>query len=296
MHIENVFYPGDYSLILELTDKRIVGTSKNCSISICSIDYETKTWHHDVYKEHAHDQDIKSFCELPHSRLISGSNDYTIKVWATSKYELTLIQTLSQHTNIVHKVIVINDNVFASCSHDKTIKLWNNEAPYQEVSTLINESIVCHILHISKRNTLIASNYANSLVFWNVKQCKVVAVVKGVYSANPNHMIELPNDHIAVSSYAPTHPIVIVDVVKEIKEEGYITGHSSLCLVDDMSFVYVYDGRFVQIALKDYTVVYKSNAYEELNGFRGVLLVGNKKYLLIENKSNGVDVVTPVYL
>ena len=36
------------------------------------------------------------------------------------------------HDNILYKVITLPNNRIASCSYDKTIKIWNSNPPYSD--------------------------------------------------------------------------------------------------------------------------------------------------------------------
>ena len=54
-------------------------------------------------------------------------------------------------------------------------------------------------------------------------------------------MIELLNGLIGI--------IIVYSIVKEIKEQEYITYYSSLCVLDTHWFIYIYDGKVVQIVI-----------------------------------------------
>ena len=74
---------------------------------------------------------------------------------------------------------------------------------------------------------------------------------------------KLPIDNIALSSYAKPHPIVIIDsssyqIVRMIQLKKYITYYSSLCVFDEHSFIYAYDGTFLQISNEDGSVLFHS--------------------------------------
>ena len=69
-------------------------------------------------------------------------------------------------------------------------------------------------------------------------------------------MIELPNHRIAVSSRSEGNPIVIIDttnynIEKHIIEQGFITGETSLCLLDCRSFLYILNGKVIQISINN---------------------------------------------
>ena len=59
------------------------------------------------------------------------------------------------------------------------------------------------------------------------------------------------------------YPIVIIDsssyeVKKEIQLKEHNTGYSSLCVCDEHSFIYVYDGIFLQISSEDSSILFHS--------------------------------------
>ena len=129
---------------------------------------------------------------------------------------------------------------------------------------------------------------------------KRIGSVKGIFISYETHgIIELTNDLIAVSSCSSGNPIVIIDavkfsVLKEIKEQNYITHYSSLCLLNENSFIYSDEGNVIQIAInEDYKISFKSNSEKQLNGYRTFISIDNGKFVIIENKSNGIDIIKP---
>lgn len=59
-------------------------------------------------------------------RFISGASNNLIKIWDIS--QSTPLATLSGHTSIVHGLEVIDSKTIASCSADKTIRIWSLES------------------------------------------------------------------------------------------------------------------------------------------------------------------------
>ena len=121
---------------IKLKDKRIATCGVDKSISIVSIDYETKKWKQDIKKNSAHSSYINGLCELSKDRLVSCSSDNTIKVWNITPNDLNLLSTLTNHTNYVSKVIPLPRNRFSSCSNNKTVKIWNSESTYGLITSL----------------------------------------------------------------------------------------------------------------------------------------------------------------
>ena len=113
-------------------------------------------------------------------------------------------------------------------------------------------------------------------------------------------MIELPNGLVAISSCVEPYPILIVDpitysIVKEIKEEGYITWYSSLCVLNQRSFIYVCEGNVVQIAIdNDYRILFKTKGEQQLGGYNGLVSVRGGEYLIVQS-GYGFKVIKPSY-
>eukprot|EP01130_Rhizamoeba_saxonica_P018358 TRINITY_DN9153_c0_g1_i1.p1 TRINITY_DN9153_c0_g1~~TRINITY_DN9153_c0_g1_i1.p1 ORF type:complete len:500 (+),score=104.22 TRINITY_DN9153_c0_g1_i1:160-1500(+) len=81
--------------------------------------------------------------------LISGSSDNTIKVWDMDS--LSVRQTLSGHTSIVHSVESYNNGqMIVSGSDDKTIKVWDVEES-RCLKTIEDDNIAC-VLRVARGN------------------------------------------------------------------------------------------------------------------------------------------------
>ena len=162
LHSKNVF-----SITL-MNDIRIITGSFDGSISINTINYDKRTYHKDIYMQHAHDDMINSIHNLNETTLLTCSDDKTIKVWNISQTELALIKTISSHSDYVFKLLTLTNNRFASCSGDRTVKIWNDSSPYDEIATLNHGGSVFSIIHLKNTDTLVAcGNSSSGLSFWN---------------------------------------------------------------------------------------------------------------------------------
>ena len=226
------------------------------------------------------------------NRLISSSSDNSIKVWTISAEDITLIKEIKEHTDSVYKVIPLSRERIASCSEDKTIRIWKNDETYEHVSTLEHISCVISMLQLSGQELLISSygdinSLYNGLYFWNMNTYTYRYAIEGFgfgveYST---HMIELPNGDVALSSL---YSIIIIDapgfkIKKEIRLEKYITKCSSLCVYNDNSLIIASRGRFVQISIKDYSILYRSKKGGRFRGYFGIIPFNGGKYFAIEN-------------
>ena len=158
-------------------------------------------------------------------------------------------------------------------------------------------------MKLKQKEILIATTGNPSIDFWDSNNYKKLHSIKGHNAwCLGKKTIELPNGLIAISSCASGSPLLIIDplsysIIKEIKEQEYITGNSSLCVLDPYSFVYVYDGKVLQISIgNEYRILYKTNAEQQLHGEYGLISVKGGEYLIVVNNSKtGFEVVKPYY-
>ena len=303
LHIENIHNSSYFFTPIILHDGRIVGCGVDCkSISVCSVNYLTKEWKIDINKADAHDSNIRSFLELTDDRLISSSDDGSIKVWKVRQNDLIEIKNINEHRGKVTKVLQIDKDKFASSSHDETIKIWNTANPYQLTQTLICEAQVMNMIYINANDTLISSCGSSCLEFWKIKANQKVKSIKGVYTEYClNSMIELPNHNIAISTVSPSSTIVIIDtqqftIIQQIQLQGYISNYSAICLLNKNSFLYIREGNLVQISTTDYSILYSTKNKTNLQGMFGLLSVPEENCIIVHNNKNGIDILKANYI
>ena len=97
-----------------------------------SDDKTIKIWknYEPILTLEAHQHAVRTFCQINKKYFASGSFDYTIKIWEIKTWKC--VQTLLGHGSNIICIISLksqNDsyykkNSIASCSNDKTIKIW----------------------------------------------------------------------------------------------------------------------------------------------------------------------------
>ena len=75
----------------------------------------------------AHQHAVRTFCQINKKYFASGSFDYTIKIWEINTWKC--IKTLYGHESNIICVISLKSNTYnnkmiASCSNDRSIKIW----------------------------------------------------------------------------------------------------------------------------------------------------------------------------
>ena len=292
----NVYSP------IELKDKKIAIGTGDGTLSVFSINYDTKKWRTIVNKKQAHGttRSIQSICGLPDGRFVSASKDSTIKLWQLIDNDLTCLKTFTAHKGPVYKVIPLTKNRFASCSGDKTVKIWNINEPFQEIATLPHEHAVLSIVQLTNKEELVSSSNA-TLKVWDLNAFKVKNVIKGYHASYANHMIEIPNGNIAICAYNIPESIFIIDikeckVIQEIKSKGFINGNSSLVVWDKKSFIYVCQKCLVQIDIQHYQIICEIQNQNDLGGNGGIALANDGRFLVSSDNKNGLEIFEPKYV
>ena len=277
--------------LIVIEDRRFASGGGDGNISISSFDLNKRTWNRDIYKEKAHKGRVTSLCTLNGNRLLSSSWDKSIKVWSVSKRDLTLIKEINKHNHIVRKVIPLSEGRFASCSDDKTIRIWKDDDTYECITILTYDEQVISILQLRGKEVLVSAyGYKSShgISFWNLNDFTHKHTLKGYSVSWSSHMIALTNGNIVLSSNEEPYPIVIIDsstykIVNVIQLNERIFYYSSLCVCDEHSFIYACDGTFLQISSDDYSILFKSKEGKFRGYWGGIIPLEGGQYFAIEN-------------
>jgi WD40 repeat protein len=119
-----------------------------------------------------HHSRINCCAFLPDERIITGSDDSTLKIWniktgfsnTSCKCELTL----EGHTDSVEMCRVLSDGRIISASLDNTLKIWNIQNGMCELTMRGHTDSIkdCSILSDGK---IISASYDGTLKIWNIK-------------------------------------------------------------------------------------------------------------------------------
>lgn len=263
-----------------------------------------------VKEAHGKDIPITAITAYDQNSIASGGENGSIKLWNIVENALNNVAEIKYHNNNVRKIILLkNNNLFASCSFDKTIKIWNKTSPYALTnnSTYINEwNKVNSIIQLQNENLLVDSWGTNSgyITVWDMPSCKRLGSIVGVFTGSPYGLIELKNKHVAVSQNETSEIVIInpyqFEIITKIKNKAII-GQSSLLAMPNDCFIYACQGNYVQVKINNngYEV---TKAYSEdkqrnekvlknLNGDVGLFLVDNK-YIVTNNNSYGFGYFT----
>ena len=154
------------------------------------------------------------------SRLASGSDDTTIKIWNLETGEC--IKTLTGHTNWVLSLQPLAKNRLASGSGDKTIIIWNLDTG-ESCKTLTGHTGYVLALQSLKNNRLASGSSDSQIKIWNLDTNKCVKTLTGHTNGVLTFQL-LADNRLASGSSDSTIKIWNVDSGEICKT---LTGHTN---------------------------------------------------------------------
>ena len=114
-----------------------------------------------------HENIVSCLCVCKDGRLVSGSFDDSIIIYNKISYQSDLI--IKEHNDTIFCITVLSSGILASCSGDKTIKLFKiNERNYEVLQTLnYHNDSVYKIIELKNKN--LASCSTDSSVIFYIK-------------------------------------------------------------------------------------------------------------------------------
>ena len=118
-----------------------------------------------IHKLTNHTSCVYCLCILNDGRLVSGSGDNSIIIYNKITYQPDII--IKEHNNTICCIIQLSSGIIASCSYDKTIKLFNiNGMKYEILQTLnYHSNYVYKIIELKNKN-LVSCSYDSSIIFY----------------------------------------------------------------------------------------------------------------------------------
>jgi WD40 repeat protein len=182
-----------------------------------------------------HTNDIYSLEFLNHNKLISGSNDKTIKLWNTATGKV--IKTFYVN-NSVKILLFINNQSFASVSSDGIIRLWNTTTGDQIKQ--LNETILVPVLSLLLINDgrLVSGSNDGKIRFWNTTSGKII---QKIIIGHPIICFLLLNNNKIIASSSTNQIIILWNTTtgyKIIKESNKALNETirNLILINNETF------------------------------------------------------------
>jgi WD40 repeat protein len=274
-------------------NQEVISSSSDGKIKVFSLNPN-----YDCVKTlHGHVAAIYSFLLYENDKLISCSDDRTIKIWCLNKG--ICLKTLEGHTDYVLNVLVLEETQhLASCSNDATIKIWSLNGDMNLERTLVGHKMGVRnaLLNTDKPTQIISCSWDGSVKIWNYLNgtCKMTLkghtrVVRNILISNRKNLISYSFDQtIRVWDTKIGECLFILNGHTDFINSCLLLSQCELISCDDKN-VKIWDllnGRCLK------TIKTGANCLL-LNEFIGCLLIGNKRgeiqYL---NLSNGASIQT----
>ena len=148
-----------------------------------------------------HSSGIHSFTQINDGRIITCSDDCTMKVIKLieeNKYQED--QELKKHSSYVYKIIEIKENELISISYDKTMKIWklNNENKFICIKTITfqNNNSWCDILRLNENEFVTSAREDKCIKFWNSDNYSHISTINNIETEWPVKNLCLLDDDI----------------------------------------------------------------------------------------------------
>lgn len=110
-------------------------------------------------------------------KIISGSDDQTIKIWDLGTGEL--LNTLSGHNSGIYSIIV-NKGKIISASSDRTVKIWDLNTGKLETTILGHTNHVYSV--VSSENRFVTASLDKTIKIWDFETKKLLHTIKDTVS------------------------------------------------------------------------------------------------------------------
>ncbi len=120
-----------------------------------------------------HEYGVRSVCITKDGKIVSGSDDGTVRVWDVEGKELVVCRG---HKDRVTSICVTKNNNIVSGSHDKTIRVWDM-AGYQLAECRGHEGLVASV-YVTQDGKIVSGSYDQTVRVWDMRG-KELAVCRG---------------------------------------------------------------------------------------------------------------------
>ena len=112
-----------------------------------------------------HTKIITSLILLTENKLVSGSEDKTIKIWDIKNRQC--LSTITGNYESIQSLLKLNDNTIAAGSYD-TIRVFNTDNKKELYSLIGHEKSICTMIKLNE-DKIISGSFDNTIKIWDLK-------------------------------------------------------------------------------------------------------------------------------
>ena len=134
-------------------------------------------------------------------RIIITSSNGTLSMWSISTNSYNKIFEIKAHNKYIYRIVKLPRQRIATCSSDRTVKIFSSEIPFKCILTLkghIHE--VTSILHLKQTEVLLSASVGNdsTIRIWNTLTYKCDTIIKQATMGYNTDMVEAPDKKIVI--------------------------------------------------------------------------------------------------
>ena len=191
----------------------------------CSRDKTLRIWNIETGKELVcikNNQPYYCIKQISDAQIACAGGDADIRIYDLSKEDETIeVFKLSGHELVIRDLEMIDEHTIASCSEDKTIKVWDlNEKKLLYTLEGHGEGVKC--IKLLKDGRLASGAYDNLVKLWDLNEKKCVATLKG-HTGHVLCLEQLPDERLV--SGGSDWSMIVWDI-KNNKLEKEVEGHN----------------------------------------------------------------------
>ena len=144
---------------------------------------------------------LTNICLFDDDRVIITSSKGTLSMWSIYTNSYNKICEMKAHKQYIYSITKLSRQRIATCSSDRTIKIFSSEIPFKCIITLkghIHE--VTKILHLKNTEVLLSASIGNdsTIRIWNMVTYKCDTIIKQATMGYKTDMIEAPDKKIVI--------------------------------------------------------------------------------------------------
>ena len=159
--------------------------------------------------------------------IIKYYNNYYI-VERIVNSNITCIKKINEHSDSITSLLILSDGRLASCTHDKTIKIYNLNNNYHcDLRIKTGHPYAVTYLTQLKNNKLVSCSFDQKIMIWNINQSSYTCdySIKTAHNSYIFKVIPLTNNRMASCSWDKT--IKIWNSNHPYKKIITLKGHTS---------------------------------------------------------------------